>query len=115
MLQCFPVPVCGLLHVVRAAFGRVVECGRVKGAYKAEEVADVVAIRYACRSNINLYGALSGELNNEMNRTARKESVSSTPLYYPLPGATRQVGRCPRPVGAVLALRARLRHPKLHT
>ena len=32
MLQCFPVSVCGLLHVVRAAFGRVVECGCVKCA-----------------------------------------------------------------------------------
>ena len=37
MLQCFHVPVCGLLHVVRAAFGRVAECGRVKRARKAEE------------------------------------------------------------------------------
>ena len=37
MLQCFHVPVCGLLHVVRAAFGRAAECGRVKRAWKAEE------------------------------------------------------------------------------
>eukprot|EP00964_Phaeocystis_antarctica_P101085 scaffold66599_cov32-Phaeocystis_antarctica.AAC.1 len=37
MLQCFPVPVCGLLYVVRAAFGRAAECGRVKRAWKAEE------------------------------------------------------------------------------
>ena len=31
-LQYFPVPVCGLLHVVQAVFGRVVECGRVQCA-----------------------------------------------------------------------------------
>ena len=37
MLQCFPVPVCGLLYVARVAFGRAAECGRVKRAWKAEE------------------------------------------------------------------------------
>ena len=37
MLQCFHVPVCGLLHVVRVAFGREAEYGRVIRAWKAEE------------------------------------------------------------------------------
>ena len=38
-LQCFPVVRCGLLymsHVTRTAFGRVMECDRVKCAEKAE-------------------------------------------------------------------------------
>ena len=32
VLQCLPVPVCGLMHVVWTAFGRLVECGLVNCA-----------------------------------------------------------------------------------
>ena len=82
MLQCFHVPVCGLLHVVRAAFGRAAECGRVKRAWKAEEGRR--RLMYAMWPNkMHVFVFLFFVLEATIHRDTEKH-LSPTPLHYPL-------------------------------